>query len=81
MSPDKAHRVGDEHMRAEIDAIVAMVNALETSATDEFGRGAVRTMRALAAQNEHLAAENEHLKKAMDLLLEQIFKAQRSAGV
>ncbi len=69
-----------EHMQKEIDDIVSMINALETSATDEFERGTVRTVRALAAHNEHLVRENEHLKKAMDLLLEQIFKAQRDAG-
>lgn len=67
-------------MRDEIDAISSMVNALETSATDEFQRGVVRTIRALAAHNSGLVDENEHLKKAMDLLLEQIFKAQRNAN-
>lgn len=65
-------------MRKELDDIVSMINALETSATDEFQRGTIRTIRALVAHNEHLVEENMHFKKAMDLLLEQIFKAQNT---
>lgn len=72
--PDK------EHMRKELDAAASMINAIETGATDEFDRGAVRTMRALLALNEHLVEENTHIKKGMDLLLEQIFRAQNSGS-
>ena len=80
MSPKTpTHKDHDMHKRDEIEAIYSMLNALETSASDEFQRGVIRTMRALAAHNEHFVNENENFKKAMDLLLEQIFKVQRNA--
>ncbi len=64
-------------MREELDAVRSKANALEAVATDEFQLGVARAIRALAEHQIHTLEESEHLKKAMDLLLEQIFKAQR----
>lgn len=63
-------------MRGEVDAILSMADAIDVIAADEFQRGVARAIRALAEHNAHLVQENEHLKKAMDLMLEQIFRAQ-----
>ena len=39
----------------------------------------LKTLVKVFAHNEHFVNENENFKKAMDLLLEQIFKVQRNA--
>ena len=70
-------RSHDAQMREDIERIRSMANALGAGAADEFQRGTARAIAALVETNAHLLAENEHLKKAMDLMLEQIFRAQR----
>lgn len=77
MSPEPPRRSPADMEREELDAIRSRANALEAVATDEFQRGVARAIRALAERQAHTLEETEHLKKAMDLLLEQVFRAQR----
>lgn len=64
-------------MRNDLDILLSRVNALEVVARDEYQRGMVKVVRSLAEGQIHSIKEFEHLKKAMDLLLQQIFDLQR----
>lgn len=65
-----------EGMRRDLDVVLSTINALEVSAQDEYQRGAVKVMRALTESQIHTVGEFEHIKKALDLLLQQIFELQ-----
>lgn len=60
--------------------MAAKVNALEVSASDEWQRGAAKVLRALVEGQAHTHGELGHHKKAMDLLLLEIFKVQGGGG-
>lgn len=60
--------------------MAAKVNALEVSASDEWQRGAAKVLRALVEGQAHAHGELGHHKKAMDLLLLEIFKVKGAKG-
>lgn len=60
--------------------MAAKVNALEVAASDEWQRGVAKVLRALVSGQAHSLDEFGHHKKAMDLLLLEIFKARDSGG-
>ncbi len=65
-----------EDMKKELDNMLSKINALEIVAKDEFQLGTVKVLRRLVEGQMHSIDEFEHLKKAMDLLMLQIFEAQ-----
>lgn len=71
----KKHVPSDE-MKKELDDMLSKINALEIVAKDEFQSGTVKVLRRLVEGQIHSIDEFEHLKKAMDLLMLQIFEAQ-----
>lgn len=60
--------------------MAAKVNALEVSASDDWQRGVAKVLRALVEGQAHAHGEFGHHKKAMDLLLLEIFKARGGGG-
>jgi len=71
----KKHTPADD-MKKELDNMLSKINALEIVAKDEFQLGTVKVLRRLVEGQMHSIDEFEHLKKAMDLLMLQIFEAQ-----
>lgn len=69
------HTPADEQ-RANLDALLSKVNALEVASSDEHQKQVVRVLRALVEGQIHSVNEFEHLKKAIDLLTEQLFKVR-----
>lgn len=65
-----------EDMKKELDDMLSKINALEIVAKDEFQLGTVKVLRRLVEGQMHSIDEFEHLKKAMDLLMLQIFEVQ-----
>ena len=68
-----------DQMKKDLEILLARINALEAAARDEHQRGSVKVMRSLAEGQMHALGEIEHLKKAMDLLLSEIWKLQSRA--
>jgi hypothetical protein len=68
----KKHSPSDE-MRKDLDNLLAKINALEVSATDEYQKGIVKVLRVLVEGQIHSINEFEHLKKAIDLVTLQLF--------
>jgi hypothetical protein len=73
-------RGGADARRKDLDALLSRINALEIAARDEYQRGTIKVMRTLVEGQIHSIDEFEHLKKAMDLLLLQIFELQKKAN-
>ncbi|MGQ0791400.1 MAG: hypothetical protein ACT4NJ_04140 [Nitrosopumilaceae archaeon] len=71
----KKHLPPDE-MRKDLDNLLAKINALEVSASDEYQKGIVKVLRVLVEGQIHSINEFEHLKKAIDLVTLQLFDTQ-----
>ena len=65
-----------EEMRKNLDNLLAKINALEVSASDEYQKGIVKVLRVLVEGQIHSINEFEHLKKAIDLVTLQLFDVQ-----
>ena len=68
-----------EEMKKELDNMLSKINALEIVAKDEFQTATVKVLRRLVEGQMHSIDEFEHLKKAMDLLMLQIFEVQNKS--
>ncbi|MBI5377889.1 MAG: hypothetical protein HZA82_04630 [Thaumarchaeota archaeon] len=66
--------------RKELDIVLSRLNALEVSATDNFQKSVIGILRVLAETQIHSLDEFEHIKKAMDLLMMQIFKVENKVN-
>ena len=64
----------------ELDIALSRLNALEVSATDNFQKSVIGILRVLAETQIHSLSEFEHIKKAMDLLMMQIFKVENKVN-
>ena len=71
----KKHSPPDE-MRKDLDNLLAKINALEVSASDEYQKGIVKVLRVLVEGQIHSINEFEHLKNAIDLVTLQLFDTQ-----
>lgn len=69
-----------DEAKRELDAMAAKVSALEAAASDEWQRGVARVLGALVSGQAHSLDEFGHHRKAMDLLLMEIFKARNGGG-
>jgi hypothetical protein len=62
-----------------LDNILSKLNAMEIVASDDYQKSSVKVMRALVEGQMHSINEFGHLKKAMDLLMLQIFDVQNKS--
>lgn len=69
------HRPADE-MIQELDNLLSRINAMEVIAKDEFQKSAAQVLRALVQGQMHSIREFAHVKKALDLLMLQLFEVQ-----
>ena len=66
----------DQKARKELEIMLSRLNALEVSATDNFQKSLVQVIRMLVEAQTHSLNEFDHLKKALDLLMLQLFKIE-----
>jgi hypothetical protein len=72
------HKPADEMLK-ELDNLLSKLNAMEIVASDDYQKNSVKVMRALVEGQMHSINEFGHLKKAMDLLMLQIFDVQNKS--
>jgi len=69
------HKPSDEMIK-DLDNILSKLNAMEIVASDDYQKSSIKIMRALVEGQMHSINEFQHLKKAMDLLMLQLFDVQ-----
>ncbi len=69
------HKPSDEMIK-DLDNILSKLNAMEIVASDNYQKNSIKIMRALVEGQIHSINEFQHLKKAMDLLMLQLFDVQ-----
>lgn len=67
-----------ETIQKELEIIESRLNALDASSTDKYQKSVISVLKVLVENQKHLVGEFEHLKKAIDLLMLQIFKVEKS---
>jgi hypothetical protein len=72
------HKPSDEMIK-DLDDILSKLNAMEIVASDGYQKSSIKVMRALVEGQMHSINEFGHLKKAMDLLMLQIFDVQNKS--
>ena len=72
------HKPSDEMIK-DLDDILSKLNAMEIVAKDDYQKSSIKVMRALVEGQMHSINEFGHLKKAMDLLMLQIFDVQNKS--
>ena len=72
------HKPSDEMIK-DLDNILSKINAMEIVASDDYQKNSIKVMRALVEGQIHSINEFGHLKKAMDLLMLQIFDVQNKS--
>ena len=63
-----------EELKKELDILISRISALEASSTDKEKKSLMGVLKVLAENQKHFVDEFEHLKKALDLMMVQIFK-------
>jgi len=69
------HKPSDEMIK-DLDNILSKLNAMEIVASDNYQKNSIKIMRSLVEGQMHSINEFQHLKKAMDLLMLQLFDVQ-----
>jgi len=72
------HKPSDEMIK-DLDNLLSKINAMEIVASEDFQKNSIKVMRALVEGQIHSINEFGHLKKAMDLLMLQIFEVQNKS--
>ncbi len=72
------HKPSDEMIK-DLDDILSKLNAMEIVASDNYQKSSIKVMRALVEGQMHSINEFGHLKKAMDMLMLQIFDVQNKS--
>ena len=70
----------DQKARKDLDIMLSRLNAFEVSATDNFQKSLVQVLRTLVETQTHSLNEFDHLKKAIDLLMLQLFKIENKVN-
>ena len=65
-----------EQIIQDLDNMLSKLNAMEIIASNEFQKNSVQVMRSLVEGQIHSIKEFDHLKKALDLMMLQIFDIQ-----
>ncbi len=74
---DKTKSHGQE-LKKELDVVISRISALEAATTDRETKSLMGILKTLAENQKHLADEAEHIKKALDLMMMQIFKVDQA---
>ncbi|HEX5458140.1 MAG TPA: hypothetical protein VFX64_07135 [Candidatus Nitrosotalea sp.] len=74
---DKTKPHGQE-LKKELDVLISKIDALEAAATDREKKSLMGVLKVLAENQKHFVDEFEHLKKALDLMMVQIFKMDQA---
>jgi len=74
---DKSKPHGQE-LKKELDALISRISALEAASTDREKKSLMGVLKVLAENQKHFVDEFEHLKKALDLMMVQIFKMDQA---
>ncbi len=69
------HKPSDEMIK-DLDNILSKLNAMEIVASDDYQKNSIKIMIALVEGQMHSINEFQHLKKAMNLLMLQLFDVQ-----
>ena len=72
------HKPSDEMIK-DLDNILSKLNAMEIVASNDYQKNSIKVMRVLVDGQMHSINEFDHLKKAMDLLMLQIFDVQNKS--
>ena len=67
-----------QELKKELDVLISRISALEASATDREKKSLLGVLKVLAENQKHFVDEFEHLKKALDLMMVQIFKMDQT---
>jgi len=74
---DKTKPHGME-LKKELDTLISRISALEAASTDREKKSLMGVLKVLAENQKHLVDESEHIKKALDLMMVQIFKVDQA---
>ncbi|MGI0007418.1 MAG: hypothetical protein ACREAR_05410 [Nitrosotalea sp.] len=74
---DKTQSHGQE-LKKELDIMISRISALDAASTDKERKSLLGVMKSLAENQKHLIDESEHIKKALDLMMVQIFKVDQA---
>lgn len=74
---DKSKPHGQE-LKKELDTMISRIDALEAASTDKERKSLLGVMKLLAENQKHLIDESDHIKKALDLMMVQIFKVDQA---
>ncbi len=74
---DKTKSHGQE-LKKELDIMISRISALDAASTDKEKKSLLGVMKSLAENQKHLIDESEHIKKALDLMMVQIFKVDQA---
>ncbi|CUR51663.1 conserved protein of unknown function [Nitrosotalea devaniterrae] len=74
---DKTKPHGHE-LKKELDVLISKISALEAASTDREKKSLMGVLKVLAENQKHFVDEFEHLKKALDLMMVQIFKMDQA---
>ena len=67
-----------EELKKELDILISRISALEASSADKEKKSLMGVLKVLAENQKHFVDEFEHLKKALDLMMVQIFKMDQA---
>ena len=67
-----------EELKKELDILISRISSLEASSTDKEKKSLMGILKVLAENQKHFVDEFEHLKKALDLMMVQIFKMDQA---
>ena len=67
-----------EELKKELDILISRISALEASSTDKEKKSLMGVLKVLVENQKHFVDEFEHLKKALDLMMVQIFKMDKA---
>ncbi len=75
MDKNKPH---GQELKKELDIMISRIDALDAASTDKEKKSLLGVMKSLAENQKHLIDESEHIKKALDLMMVQIFKVDQA---
>lgn len=67
-----------EELKKELDILISRISALEASSADKEKKSLMGVLKVLVENQKHFVDEFEHLKKALDLMMVQIFKMDQA---
>jgi hypothetical protein len=72
------HKSHGQELKKELDIMISRISALEAASPDGERKSLMGILKILAENQKHLVDEAEHVKKALDLMMLQIFKVDQA---